>query len=267
MVSKSDRLAFTNRYIEAARQIAEKTKDPEVRRYWEHLFTYGAIVAPESSKGDNVEITLMRVVNGTGKLDSRRLIPILTLYPEDLPLNRHFPGMLKAKNRAMHQSDNNMIYLKASDRERDFIKGCAILHETGHAYKAHQERRIGIPSPEKATPHLLLEEGDLHYLEARMWKEKGGAEYLGILEQAVDRLIRSAGKASNCLGLDWDEQWMLVLDKLFGSTSAKLDRMGRMGSLAIFANFEAIDRSPIDNKRQARANIIDMTYKEMNFKQ
>lgn len=268
MVSHADRLAFANQYIDAAREIELQTKDPEARCYWNHLLAHGVVVAPERSSGDNVEMNLVKVLNGTGSVDRRYLIPILVMCSEDQSLNRHFPGIWQRPDRASHQSGNNMIYLKTSDEETAFLKGCAILHETGHAYKAAAEGRIGNEdADEKISPKMLLEEGDLHYLEARLWKEKGGSAYFDILDRAVYRLKKSGGSASNCLGLNWNEEWLLVLDTLFGQSSNRKVRQHRMGSFAIHVNFELIDRNFVSNKRQARANIIAKTYKEMNFRQ
>lgn len=268
MVSNSDRLAFANQYIFAAREIGLTTRDPEARLYWNHLLVHGAVVAPESSSGDNIEMTLVKILNESGSIDRRYMIKILVMYPEDQSLNRYFPGIWQRPDRASHPSGNNMIYLKTSDEETAFLKGCAILHETGHAYKAAAEGRIGNEeADEKISPAMLLEEGDLHYLEARLWKERGGSAYSNILDRAVYRLKKSGGSASNCLGLEWNEEWLVVLDTLFGQTPNRMIRKNRMGSFAIHANFEAIDRSSLNGKRQARANIIDKTYKEMKLRQ
>ena len=267
MISDDNRIAFVERFVVAAQQIAATTKDMEAGVFWQHLQRSAFIVAPRRAQGTLVEMDVLRIVDRQHFKQDYPRLPIVALYAQDTLLSEPIKGLWESDtSAAIHQSQNNTIWLKTNRREADFIAGCQLLHEAGHSYRAVTEGRLGQLDPEKITPHLLLEEGDMHHLEARLWKEHGGSAYTDVLDKAVYWLQKRLRGLPGFLEMEWNEQSLNVLDGLFGRTVNMKERQHRMGSFSIYAHFEMIERSSWPNKRQHRANIIKATYKAINHR-
>ncbi len=267
MVPDADRITFVERFVVAARQIAETTKDEEALIFWQHLQRSAFIATPRFAQGALVTLIILRILDKENLVQGFPPLPIVPLYAEDASLNEAIKDIWEWNTAAaMHQSENNVIWLKTDHQESDFISGCQLLHEAGHSHRAVAEGRLGQTSADKITPHLFLEEGDLHYLEARLWKERGGSVYAAILDKAVYWIQKKLRGSPGFLRLQWNEDWLNVLDGVFGATPNPDARKHRMGSFAIHAHFEMIDRTSRRDKRQHRANIIHAVYKEMKHR-
>lgn len=267
MVTHADRLAFAEGFVTAAEHIAAITKDEEALRYWKYLQEHGFIASPECAEGSNVTMTVLRILNKVWFIQREPHTPIVSLYPQDAQLNQVLSSLWECSATGMHTPENNIIWLKAGCVESYFLKGCTLLHEAGHAYRTVTEGRLGSFVDQKITWPELLEEGDLHYMVARLWKERGGAAYANILDKATYAVQKKLGGKPGFCPPPWREEWSVVLDVMLGPTSIVADVTNRKWTFATHAAFEMIDRSLLDNKRNHRAHVIRSLYAILKHRQ
>lgn len=267
MVTHGDRLAFAESFVTAAEHIAATTKDEEALRYWKYLQEHGFIAGLECAEGVDVTMIALCILDKSLFTQREPKVPIVPLYPEDIQLGPAFKSFWECSASGMHCTDNNVIWLKADCRENDFGKGCTLLHEAGHAYRTVAEGRLGTFAEQKIDWPGLLEEGDLHYMVSRLWKERGGAVYAEILDEATCLVQKRFGTQPGFYRPPWCEQWSTVLNAMLGPTQTLEDANDRKWTFAVHAHFEMIDGSRVDDKRNHRATVINLLYEKVGHRQ
>ncbi len=246
MVSDLQRLTFVQKALRSAAETATTTKLVAAKTHWHYLVENGVIVAPAEAKAEGIDFRLLQSAKGTNQPPAGPPLLIIPLYEEDQAISvALLPLISKQRVTAMFRGACNTIFMwPTRDQESEFVRGTTLIHEAGHAHKAFVEKRLFRelvgrgPRPE----WLLREEAELNLLTARLWKEKGGAAYGALLEQAVQQLAPHLIEPSYAVSPPLPD-WLRTMDQIFGPIPPS-EEGNRWGHFWIYAHFEYLERSP-----------------------
>lgn len=249
-------------YIAAAEEIERSTAVPEARTFWAHFRASPVrIGSPRFAVGGNVHcVVLRRLGSAQESPGGPPPLQVMPVFEADGSLDESLREIWSLPLSAQYQQISNTVFIRTRRVEVPYLCGCALLHELGHAQRAWEERRVGMEYPAELTVAQLYEEGDMHRLLARLWQERGGAPYAVVLDKAVYRVRRLLRDRKGAALLENVEDWLTVLNEVFGPAPDDGARNNRMLHLSIHANLELIERASWPEPRRCRAEVLRLVY-------
>lgn len=263
MITNQQRVDLVMNYVAAAREVRTRTHDHEANQYLEHLLFAGYICTYELAANGGIATIGLQAISNIFGVDNRQHLSVIPMYDEDRGKGEvwkfFFDDFLDSRGLASYRRVYNELCLRAAINESPFMKANFILHEAGHAYLAMCKGKIGqefIAGSEEEA----LEEGQLHAMNARLWRLWGGRDYQIILEKAFYRMEKQS-RRKNATGttgpaFQCDESWSDVLDKVFGPAPNTEMRESRMKRFVLYANLDWIERKGWKPLEQIRAQAI-----------
>jgi len=264
MVTDQQRIDMAMEYVEAAKEIVQRTRDAEATQYLEFILSSGVICRIHRSEDGRVgKVGLSKVAPNLFSQNNQTALGIIPAYDEDgaadQPCHEFYMDFLQFDRAyAMYRKAHHEIFLRSLP-ESPFMKGNFLLHEAGHAYLATLNGTAGVEG-DYESEEKDLEEGQLHSMNARLQRLWGGPDYQVILEKAFYRMDKQSrrrnatgttGPAFHC-----DESWSDVFDRVFGPAPDQQSRARRLERFVLVANLEWIERKGWQPLAQIRAQAI-----------
>lgn len=254
MITFEERQAVVSRYLAAARDIVNRTAVEEIKISWGRFSEQYVVLAPTTLLTQPLPVTHPPRVG------------IVPIFPEDRvnnpSLNCLFP---MGEVDGTFNDYYNSVLLPALGKGNNFWQGMEFLHEFCHVNRSHAEGRVGRDNPIPRVDRFL-EEGDIHYMMAKLWREHGGVEYMTVLDQAVSRLAEVLIDQFGFVKILLEPAWWSVLDRVFEVTAYNLSQKEFLSWFVLHAHFEFLDRSHwsvLCDPRYLRAGLMDKFY-ELN---
>lgn len=243
MITDQERVDFAMRYVSSAQQVVEQTHDAEAKKYLDHLFTSGMVAAPREVKGNVIYHDNLCVV-GFSHTPLEPLLLLMPLFEADKAIDASiFHALLgRSTSIAAYSRGSNRMLLRADVTESPFVSGGILLHETGHAEIAFRSGKVGEPYDEDKIEEELTEEGQLHAMNARLWRLQGGTDYADILQKAFYRMGKISRGRNGFVGFECDPRWSDTFNKFLGTPPSPEAQQKRFALFVLYANLESVER-------------------------
>lgn len=179
---KAERDKIVREYLEAAKAIAEKTKDSEALKIYTFLKNNYILGTPHQ-KG----------VRYLDDAKTKTWVVIVPLLESDKKVGKRWKNILESENSgANFFPDARMIVLKKTNNFSSIWKGLFLLHEGKHA-------RDFITEPYDWENHKVYcyKEAETHDFQNRIMSGLGGSKYKELLNKEMIRIenfVKSSGK-------------------------------------------------------------------------
>lgn len=250
MLSENKRLELGMEYLRSVQSIGPSTNVAVAQRNWNFLQQYGAFFNPTLIQpvdgGSDLQFTILRIIHPSRVLPREtQPLGIIPLVPEDNNLLEALNCSVKIDDKwaACYMQAQHLIFLKTWTAATHFERGVSLLHEAGHSFRAHQSGCM-LTHIHQLEPDEAAEEAEMHYMEAQLWKERGGQPYLDLLDKVVYRVGKLLKGKTIYHSLPRNDAWLTALAAFLGDPVDDSWSSQRMGKLTTFAHFEYYERNP-----------------------
>lgn len=268
MPSDHDRLTSAETVLMEANRIARTSRVSTARHAWVHLVEYGIVAAPKLSDDEETgAFQLLWKLNENEKLVPNPPLLILPIAKEDAALGLPYSKLWTLCSThafALYNPSGNLLVYRCESDETDFVRGCAILHEAGHAKRAFDDNRLG-EVVEKITPAVLLEEVAMHTQDYQLWQARGGSAYIAAINTAVTSIQQGYNHLNHnraCVMLKSDGPWSQAIESTLGPAPTPKRRIARLWQFTIHAHFAYADQQPwsLEKKLEHKAMVMKLIY-------
>lgn len=268
MISREDRLSSAETVLFEANRITQNSQVTSARYAWLHLAKHGVVAAPQLSQDRATgAFELLWTLNGNEKTLPDPVLTILPIAEEDATLGMPYSRLWEVCSTqalAMYIPSGNLIIFRYKSDETDFVRGCTILHEAGHALRAYKEARLG-QEAEGMTPSLLLEEVAMHTQDYQLWEEQGGSDYSEVIKQAVGIIRQEYSRLKTnraFIPLEAKGPWLEVLESALGPAPTQKRQAARVWQFGIHAHFSYADQQPwsLADKMEHKTLVMKLLY-------
>ncbi len=236
----SQRIVLSNDWIKGLNEVYSLTKNAEIYDELILLKEHGVIGEPKNE----------------GLIPSRQLkdddFSVITLIASDKQFSP-WNEILASPEAASYSGLDKVMVLKNNYSVSLLFKGILLAHETKHRLLDPDSLVL------QDAMEYCREEVVVHSFENKLLLQIGGEAYQSLLNQKVDEMNKIASDSS--IKARPFSYYADELEKIFGPSLSKEEKMTRVGAFKIGAMFQLVDRYYDGDKKEQKALIMREMYK------